>query len=137
MTDGTAPPLRRWRFRLQLLAGLALLVLAVMALRAQRERAEVATRREAVRGALVRLVEAQEEHYARTGRYSLHLDSSLAWRAPPSVTVRFAAEDDQSWRAVATDSALVIPPTTCGVFLGRQSSAPHRAVVASGQVACW
>lgn len=137
MTNGAAPPRRRWRFRLQLLTGLALLVLLVMALRAQRERAQVATRREAVRGALLRLVEAQEEHYARTGRYALRLDASLPWRAPPSVTVRFTADDDQNWRAVATDSALVIPPTACGVFLGRQASAPHRAVLEPGEVACW
>lgn len=127
----------RWRFRLQLLAALALLVLLVMAVRAQAERAATASRRDALRGSLSRLVEVQEERFARTGAYATALDSGLSWKPPQGVTLEFAADDDQSWRATATDSSLTVPPTTCGVFLGRPSSAPHRAVTAPGVVACW
>lgn len=127
----------RWRFRLQLLAGLALLVLLLMAIRARTERAAIATRRDALRGSLSRLVEVQEERYARTGAYATSLDNGLAWQPPPGVTLEFGADDDQSWRATATDSSLTVPPTTCGVFLGRASSAPHRAVTSPGVIGCW
>lgn len=136
MTDDSVPAWR-WRFRLQVITGLALLVLLVMALRARSARSDILDRREAVAGALRQLVLAQEEHYARHGRFATVLDSALAFRAPPSVIVTLRAEGDQSWRAIATDSALVVAPTTCGVFLGDQSAAPHRAVLEPGVVACW
>lgn len=137
MTDPAPPPPPRWKFRLQVITGAALLVLAVMALRARSERADITGRRAAVEGALRQLVIAQEEHYARHGRYAPRLDSALAWRAPAAVTVTFSTDGDESWRAVAIDSALTIPPTTCGVYLGTPSTAPHRAVIEPGVVACW
>lgn len=137
MTAAPPAPPPRWRFRLQLLTGAAVLVVLVMLVRAQSARASLDQRRQVVQGALRALVSAQQEHYARTGTYALALDAGLEWRRPASVVVRFRAEGDQAWHAVATDSMLTVPPTTCGVFLGDQSLAPHRAVIAPGTVACW
>ncbi len=137
MTDPAAPTPPRWRFRLQVITGAALLVLAIMVLRARAERSGIATRRAAVEGALRDLVIAQEEHYAQHGRYASRLDDALAWRAPSAVTVTLTAVGDESWRAVASDSSLAIPPTTCGVYLGTPAASPHRAVIDPGVVGCW
>jgi Tfp pilus assembly protein PilE len=134
---GDAAHPERWHFRLQLLTAIAVLVLLVIALRARSARAEVERRRDAVQATLRALVSVQEEHYARTGRYAVALDSAILWRPPAEVTLRLVAEDDQNWRAVATDSALTVAPRSCGVYMGRQSAAPHRAVIEPGVVACW
>ncbi len=126
-----------WTFRLKLATGLAVFVLLVMVIRARAERTGIAARRAALRGALQELVTLQQDRYAFSGRFATTLDSLADWVPPPGVVVRFTADDDQDWRAIATDPDLSVPPRTCGVYLGRPESAPHRAVVEEGVPACW
>lgn len=135
MTDQA--PTIIWSFRLKLLTGLAVFVLLVMTLRARAARSDIARRRAAVRGALVQLVMLQQERYASTGRFATTLDSLPGWTPPATVVVVLEADGDQEWRAIATDSALHVPPRSCGVFLGRPATSPHRAVVEPGVPACW
>ncbi len=135
MTDPT--PSLAWSFRLKLLTGLALFVLLVMVIRARADRTDLDRRHAALRSTLAQLVALQQEQYARSGRYVTGLDSLPGWSTPPDLRVEFTADDDQDWRAVATDPGLLSPPRSCGVFLGRAATAPHRAVLEPGVPACW
>jgi hypothetical protein len=129
----SAPP---WRFRLQLLTGLALLVLAVLWARSRQDTVATERARATLRGTLQGLVQAQEGHLAATGRYASSLDSLAGWARPGWPLVRFHASA-RGWSAVAEDTTLVVAPRSCGVFLGAPELAPHRAVVDEGVIACW
>ncbi len=126
-----------WTFRLKLATGLAVFVLAVMFLRARAERSDIEARRRRLHDVLVRLVDLQQQEYARSGRYATELAALGGWTGAAGIMVSFRADDDQDWRAIASDPALTIPPSHCGVFLGRPSTAPHRAVIEPGIPACW
>ncbi len=135
MADPKPPVI--WTFRLKLATGLAVFVLAVMFLRARAERSDIEARRRRLHDVLVQLVDLQQQEYARSGRYATSLAALAGWTGTAGVSVAFSADDDQDWRAIASDTALTIPPSRCGVFLGRPSTAPHRAVVEPGIPACW
>jgi hypothetical protein len=134
--NDVVPP-TRWHFRLQLLTAVGVLMLVALVIRARAAHSRVEGQREDLRLALRGLLTAQEERHADHGRFATALDSTLAWRPPGHLTLHFEALDDQNWRAVITDTALVIPPTHCGTYLGRPSNAPHRSVLAPGEVRCW
>lgn len=135
MADPQPPVI--WTFRLKLATALAVFVLAVMFIRARAERSDIEARRRRLHDVLVQLVDLQQQEYARSGRYATSLATLPGWTGAVGVSVAFSADDDQDWRAIASDSGLTIPPSRCGVFLGRPSTAPHRAVVEPGIPACW
>lgn len=135
MADPQPPVI--WTFRLKLATALAVFVLAVMFIRARAERSDIEARRRRLHDVLVQLVDLQQQEYARSGRYATSLATLPGWTGAVGVSVAFSADDDQDWRAIASDSSLTIPPSRCGVFLGRPSTAPHRAVVEPGIPACW
>jgi hypothetical protein len=120
-----------------LLTALALLVLAVVWLRARANTVAVEHRRSAMIGALRGLIAAQDAHQARTGRYAVSLDSLTGWNTPEALQLTFTPLDAGAWGATVLDPALTIAPVACGVFVGREAASPHRAVIYPGSPACW
>jgi hypothetical protein len=135
MSATESPPV--WRFRLMLLTGLAVFILLVLWLRSRAEITSVEKRRTAMVGALRAILAAQDAHQARHGRYAASLDSLGGWTAPAGLAVSFGAWDGSTWRATVLDPSLQVPPTRCGLYIGRPEASPHRAVVEPGVPACW
>lgn len=120
-----------------ILTALAVVVLAVIWLRARVDFTRVEKQRAAMLGSLRSLLAVQDAHQARTGRFATTLDSLGTWRSPTGLVFTFEARDATTWSATVHDSALTVAPTTCGVFVGRPEASPHRAVVEAGAPACW
>ena len=97
---------------------------------------------------LVRLVAAQEEFWSDNNDYAGAITSGPqangiggAGRASfvPSqgnvVTVGYI--NSAGWRAIITNPALFINPSTCGIYTGPAANAPNAAVVREGAPGCW
>jgi hypothetical protein len=125
-----------------LASGAAVLLIALLLVRATAGRWEATRRRETLLAALERLSEAQEDALARDGRYASHLAPSggvdTALFVPtPAMLISFELLGPASWRAVVTDTALRAGPRSCGLFRGEVDASPHRAAVRPGIPACW
>jgi len=131
-----------WHFRLMLATGLAVMLIVAVMVWAAADRNEVSRRREALLATLDRLSEAQEDAFARDGRYAAHLAQhggmdTARFVASPGISLRFEWLRATAWRAVVRDSALSVGPRSCGIFRGEADASPHRATVRPGIPACW
>ncbi len=129
-------------FGLMLATGLAVVLIAAVLLRAAVGRNEARHRRQALLATLEQLSEAQQDAFARDGRYAAHLEriggvDTAQFVPSPGIALKFELLGSSAWRAVATDTALRAGPRSCGIFRGEAYASPHRAVVRPGIPACW
>ena len=125
-----------------LATGVAVLLIAVVLVRAALDRNEVSRRLAVLITALERLSEAQEDALAQDGRYATYLApggglDTARFVPPPGIAVTFELLGPTAWRAVVSDSALSVGPRSCGLYRGGAAASPHRAVVSPGIPACW
>lgn len=138
---GAITPEHPWRIWLILATGIAVIAIAAVVVRATGARNEATRRLAALGSDLQRLDDAEEEAFARDGRYAAHFApagaaDTAAFVPSPAVTVRLEVVGE-GWRAVASDTVNLVGPRSCGIFRGDAVASPHRAVVRPGEVACW
>jgi hypothetical protein len=126
-----------WRFRLMVGTGLAIYLLVLLVHRAGTRRAAVEEARQEFVDELLRLRDAQDRFFRRTGGYAGREDPRLGYTPPPALLFALHADGARGWRAVVADSSLPVPPRACGVFVGDPALAPNRASVRPGEPACW
>ncbi|MBL0177984.1 MAG: hypothetical protein IPP98_02515 [Gemmatimonadetes bacterium] len=137
--SAASPP---WRFRLIALTLLSLLVVVVVLVRAATARMRDTTARAQLLRELGRLDDQQAAWDARHGTFAGQLgttenDTTLAFTPTPGVDLRFEAAIPGGWSAIVTTDRLRAAPRQCGIYRGPPAAAPHRALIAPGQVVCW
>lgn len=135
-------PSRPWQFRMMFLTGVAAAVLAWMVIVPARARRDDASRRERLHQELQRLMAAQDKIFARVGHYATHTGydpdgNPLDFEPAPGLEFTFRSLSPESWSGVLRDPGLRAAPRSCGLFIGDQQAAPHRAVIRAGEIACW